>query len=472
MAAAAVLLIAGGVFLWMFWNNEYTVAVTVQGRQEETLEYGTEYKEQGAEAVFYGSHFRKKPVAVPVTTEGNVDTSVVGDYEIKYTAAHDEIVTTVSRTIHVVDTKKPEITLIQQAGSFTLPDTAYEEEGFTASDDYDGDLTDRVQRQEKDGTVIYTVTDSSGNTESVTRQIFYDDPVPPEIRLNEGQNITVTLDKEFVDPGYTATDNCDGDISFKVTVSGSVDTSQAGTYALTYTVTDSYENTTAITRQVTVSKPEPNLPPIPENPAGGTVYLTFDDGPGPYTDKLLDVLAKYNVKATFFVVNTEYIDKVARIAQEGHTVACHTATHKYSQVYASDEAYFEDLHTIQNAVEQRTGQKPMLLRFPGGSSNTVSRAYSKGIMTRLAQTVQKQGFHYFDWNVDSFDAGGAGTSNQVYRNVISGISKHDTSVVLQHDIHGFSVDAVERIIQWGQANGYTFLPLTADSPGCHHGINN
>ena len=114
----------------------------------------------------------------------------------------------------------------------------------------------------------------------------------------------------------------------------------------------------------------------------------------------------------------------------------------------------------------------MLLRFPGGSSNTISKDYSKGIMTRLAAAVTERGFTYFDWNVDSNDAGGAKTADEVFNNVIKGVKNKQNSVVLQHDMKSYSVDAVEKIIVWGLKNGYTFLPLDANSPTCHHGINN
>ena len=93
-------------------------------------------------------------------------------------------------------------------------------------------------------------------------------------------------------------------------------------------------------------------------------------------------------------------------------------------------------------------------------------------MTRLTKSVVENGFAYFDWNVDSKDAGGAKTPEEVFENVTSGISKRNTAVVLQHDLYDYSVDAVEQIILWGIANGYSFAPITADSPGCHHGVNN
>ena len=114
---------------------------------------------------------------------------------------------------------------------------------------------------------------------------------------------------------------------------------------------------------------------------------------------------------------------------------------------------------------------PTLIRFPGGSSNPVSALYSKGIMSRLVGAVGARGFRYADWNVSSGDAGGASTSEQVFNNVVSRFDDGQY-VVLQHDTMGFSVDAVERIIQYGMENGYTFLPMDNESYLAHHGVNN
>ena len=93
-------------------------------------------------------------------------------------------------------------------------------------------------------------------------------------------------------------------------------------------------------------------------------------------------------------------------------------------------------------------------------------------MTLLTEAVQDAGFQYFDWNVDSNDAGGAKTANKVRENIISGVLGNRVSVVLQHDIHAYSVEAVEGVIRWGLDNGYTFLPLCENSPGFHHGVRN
>ena len=204
------------------------------------------------------------------------------------------------------------------------------------------------------------------------------------------------------------------------------------------------------------------------------IYLTFDDGPGQYTGKLLDILKKYNVKVTFFVTGSGSDSIIKREYDEGHTVALHSATHDYSKIYKNTNAYFDDLYKIQNRVKRITGETATLIRFPGGSSNTVSRRYDGGthIMSKLSKMVQDKGFYYFDWNVTSGDAAGTPiSSDQVYKNVIKSL-REDYSVVLQHDIKGFSVNAVEKIIQYGLNNGYTFERLTETSPGAHHGINN
>jgi peptidoglycan/xylan/chitin deacetylase (PgdA/CDA1 family) len=241
-----------------------------------------------------------------------------------------------------------------------------------------------------------------------------------------------------------------------------------GTYELTYTVADEFENTATVTRTVEVAAQ--SLPEI-RTPQGNTIYLTFDDGPGPFTNQLLDVLKKHGVKATFFVVDTGYDAVMKRIVDEGHSIGIHSVTHDYETIYASPEAYFADLYGMQDIIYENTGIRTSLLRFPGGGSNTVS-SYNEGIMTILTRAVQDAGFRYFDWNVDSNDAGGAKKTATVVENVTEGVTHQKCSVVLQHDIHAFSVEAVEEIIIWGLRNGYTFLPLEMDSPVFQHAVYN
>ncbi len=465
----AVLIAAAAVAAVVVWNvNEFTLELTMAGESEITLEYGSDYADAGAVAVFFGTILHQEPETVEVVTEGMVDTDTVGTYTITYTASHMDLVQIYSRTVHVVDTQNPTITLTGDPDAYTLPGQEYAEEGYCAWDDYDGDITDWVVRTVGESEVVYTVEDSSGNRYETSRQIIYDDPVAPEITLLGDAEITVSAGKSFVDPGFTAIDNCDGDITDRVVVSGGIDPYLPGSYTISYTVEDSYGNTATASRTVTVS-------------AGGLynhggtngkiIYLTFDDGPSAHTPYLLDILKKYGVKATFFVVNTGYIGTISRTVAEGHTVAIHSKTHNYKSIYASEEAYFDDLYQMQQIIKNHTGKTTYMVRFPGGSSNTVS-SFNPGIMTRLAQALGEKGFYYFDWNVSSGDAGLVDTRDEVFNNVIQGIKGRNASVVLQHDSHGYSVRAVEKIIIWGLVNGYTFLPMDEYSPGCHHRIRN
>ena len=457
----------------LFCANEYTVTVVPYGDAQITLEYGTAYEEPGATATVSGSLLQKAEKTVDVQIQTDTDLTQVGTHVVRYVAQFEDTVGTAYRYVTVVDSQAPQIQLVTDPEKFTFPNETYEEEGFTALDNYDGDITAAVLRSESREEVTYTVADSSGNYTTVTRPIIYNDPVPPVLTLSGEKEMTLGKGRQYHEPGYNATDNCDGDITNKVTVSGRVDPTKPGEYTLVYTVKDSFQNSVSASRKVTVEKTpgEPIAAPAVVVPEGKVIYLTFDDGPGPRTPELLDILKKYNVKATFFVVNTAYIGTIKRAAEEGHSIAIHTKTHNFRKIYASEEAYYEDLYAMQDIIKAHTGQVTTLLRFPGGSSNTISR-FNRKIMTRLTKSVVDNGFQYFDWNVDSNDAGGARTANEVFQNVINGVSKKQTSIVLQHDIKDFSIDAVERIIQWGLANGYTFLPLQQNSPGCHHNVYN
>lgn len=265
------------------------------------------------------------------------------------------------------------------------------------------------------------------------------------------------LDDTYILPGedytlYSAYDNYDGDITDKVIVDEKED-------SVIYSVTDSFGNTTTVVKNKVTDETK-------------IIYLTFDDGPSKYTEELLEILKKYNVRATFFVVGTYYSDVLSKIAEDGHAIGIHTYSHEFKDIYKSEENYFADLNKIQDIIFEKTGSRSDLLRFPGGTSNTVSRKYNKGIMSRLSELVVEQGFQYFDWNVDSDDAGRARDSETVFENVKTGVDGKRIAVVLQHDTKKFSIDAVEQIIIWGEENGYVFLPLNKYSFNAHHNALN
>jgi peptidoglycan/xylan/chitin deacetylase (PgdA/CDA1 family) len=428
--------------------------------------------------VIKNQHLHEKKNKTHITVEGDVNTRKIGDYDIDVIVRKGNKKASKKIVVEVADKEAPVIELSGDIEMTIEAGTQFEEPGFSADDNYDGDLTEKVEKNndidtctKQDVTITYSVKDSSGNEAVANRTVHIVDTTPPQITLTQGSTCYVKCGTEYMEAGYYAEDICDGDITDKVQVTGDVNTRECGSYTVSYKVSDSSGNTAEAVRTVRVYKP---MTDNVVNPGDKVVYLTFDDGPGPYTQELLDVLDRYNVKATFFVTNgkPDYQNLIAEEASRGHTVAIHSASHDYSRIYQSVDAYFDDLNEMNNIILAQTGKYADIVRFPGGSSNTVSRSYCEGIMSQLVCAVEAKGFRYCDWNVSSGDAGSANTASQVICNVINGIKGRNISIVLQHDIKKFSVDAVEEIIQWGLSEGYTFLPITSTTPMSHHGINN
>ena len=189
----------------------------------------------------------------------------------------------------------------------------------------------------------------------------------------------------------------------------------------------------------------------------------------------MDILKEKDIKATFFVVNhsDDFDNLVKREFKEGHTIGLHSYTHNYKKIYSSSNNYFEDLKKISDKVKEVTGEETKIIRFQGGGSNTVSRGYSKGIMTYLTNEVINRGYHYFDWNVSSGDAGGAKNSKQVYNNVTKGLRKNRANIVLMHDFENNykTLNALRDIIDYGIRNGYTFQAIDMTTPLVRHKVN-
>ena len=439
------------------------------GDEDVVLEYGERFDDPGVEIRQVGRLFPITREAEVVYASEQPDPMRLGRQEMEYVIADKGRERRFVRTVTVVDTEKPQIELLPiPEGQEPSWMRGYVEPGFTATDNVDGDVTAIVEVTRLDDRVVYTVTDSSGN-EAVAER-----PIPggldaPEIELLDGETLTIPAAMSWEDPGFRVVDGQGQDLSEYVTVEGTVSPYRSGDYEVNYTLTNSLGESVTATRHVTV---EPVRQSDTVYPDTKTIYLTFDDGPGPYTDQLLDVLARYNVKVTFFVTGNQpdYYDCIKRAYEEGHSIGVHSFTHNYYSIYASEDAFFEDFNKCEDLIYEQTGSYTKLFRFPGGSSNTVS-SFNPGIMSRLTTTMTEMGYYYYDWNVSSGDAGETTETDRVYRNVTNGCS-FNVNVVLQHDIKGFSVAAVERIIVWGLNNGYQFLPLEESSYGAHHGVNN
>lgn len=289
-----------------------------------------------------------------------------------------------------------------------------------------------------------------------------------------------------VDSNFTTSESTKQEnTSIKDKIEDSESTSQSSTTSETGSVTEPTVTQPEETTQPSETEPavketdESLIETDPVKPIAGTIFLTFDDGPSlSITPQILDILKSNNITATFFIVDYEYgsekEDLVKRAFNEGHTIALHGTSHQYSEIYSSLDALISNFETLQEKVFTSTGYRSYIIRFPGGSSNTVSKKYSEGIMTKAVEYFSTTDFVYFDWNVDSQDAGGAYSKEEVFENVTSMIKPNRNNVVLMHDSNNkkYTVEALQDIINWGIAEGYVFEAITHETPQVTHRIAN
>ena len=327
-------------------------------------------------------------------------------------------------------------------------------------------------------TIVYTLKNGLGNKKTeCKRTVMVRDTTPPVVKLNGQDAVIITIGSGYTESGATATDNIDGDISANIRTQGSVDANRAGEYTITYLVNDAAGNEGKAVRKVIVKQRQSHSSTgTVLNPGNGkVVYLTFDDGPSAnITSSVLNTLAKYNAKATFFLIGAhldENANLVQRMVNEGHTVALHSNTHTYGQIYQSSDAFWQDIQTLSSRVESITGQIPNILRFPGGSSNTVSKKYCPGVMSQLVKQSAEKGYVYFDWNGAVGDATNKKmTANEMAQNCFDAMNKNSTPVILLHDAGDkkTTAEALEIILEKGIEQGYVFKGLTQDTPPVHH----
>ena len=442
-------LIGIGLVLYEF---VFMPSISLKGKNPTIVKYESKYVEMGYKASYLGKNITKD-----VKVSGKVNGKKLGEYKIKYKVKSGIFTRVVIRKVLVKDLEKPKMN-ISKDDVYICPGSDFVPEKVTATDNYDKKLKVKNVLSADKSSVTYSVSDSSGNTTKVTKKVIYKDNEAPKIEVNGGEEMYIQLGDQFDDLGVKVIDNCDGEIK-NYKRDGSWNANELGDYTITYTATDKAGNTSTATRKIIVSN--------------GVIYLTFDDGPNSgTTNVILDVLKEEGVKATFFVTNNGPDELIKREFDEGHTVALHTASHDYSIVYASEESYFNDLYSVQNRVKRITGQESKIIRFPGGASNTVSRRYSNGIMSRLTQEVLNRGFKYYDWNVSSGDAGSTTEASGVYSNVVNGLRHDRVNMVLMHDIKPYTRDAIRDIIRYGKNNGYRFEKITMDTEMITQRVNN
>ena len=199
-----------------------------------------------------------------ITSSGTVDTATEGTYTITYSvsdAAGNSV--SITRTVIVSLDLPPTITLTGSSTITLLVGDTYTEDGCVATDQEDGDITASITTSGTVDTsiagtytVVYSVRDSSGNLASVSREVVVNtspDTTAPSITLTGSSTINLTVGDTFTDPGATATDDVDGDLTSSISITGTVDTSTIGTYTLTYSVADAVSNSASTTRTVIVN---------------------------------------------------------------------------------------------------------------------------------------------------------------------------------------------------------------------------
>ena len=287
----------------------------------------------------------------------------------------------------------------------------------------------------------------------------------PEILLLGDDVIKLSSIDEYIEPGYSAIDNEDGDLTDSVTTNFvQID---GYNYQMEYVVTDSNEQTTTVTRDIRIIV--------------GVICLTFDDGPSAQiTPQILDILEEKEVVATFFVngySSEEEKGLVKRAYELGNVIGLHGYSHNYSEIYANIDVLMENFYKIESLVVDTIGVSSKIIRFPGGTSNTISRNYCEGIMSEAVTRVTEEGYIYVDWNIDSNDAGSDETNAEnIYNNVVSELQSGRTNVVLMHDSSNkqATVDALAGIIDYSIQNGYDFQTITesTDIHSSQHHTNN
>lgn len=396
----------------------FTPSLNLRGGDYVTVEAGLSFDDKGAFIRFLG--FIELPTDFEI--EGFVDSSKIDNYTLKYTARHFGRKLSCVRNVSVKDTKSPVINLVApNESSLVTTISKWEDPGYSAEDAFEGELTDKVKvemipdTESKVCTVIYRLSDSSGNTAEAKRTFKFE---KADIQSG-GEN------KEITKPATP----------------------------------DSDANTTV-------------------SDGDSVIYLTFDDGPSAgVTPRILDTLLANNVKATFFIINYSDTNKtlVKRAIDEGHSVGIHGYSHSYDVIYASDEAFIDNITKLHDRLLSDFDYDSKLMRFPGGSSNSISAKHNTGIMSRLCPKMESLGYAYFDWNVSSGDADEkTASAYYIVNGVTSGVKKGRANVVLMHDssTKTTTADALQEIIDFGKKNGFTFSALQHNSPTAHHRINN
>ena len=322
--------------------------------------------------------------------------------------------------------------------------------------------------------VVVVVEDSYGNKseKSAYVQVQAKDEQPPIV---SGLTPITLLIGDEIDLKKDVIVKDDHDDSPVLTIDDSkLNIRKIGEYEVYYHVKDQSGNEDTFIRKIEVLSQYDNREALSDGKK--TCYLTFDDGPSSNTKEILEILDQYHIKATFFVTGTSPKDfhYIKEAYQKGHTIGLHTYSHDYEYIYSSLKNYISDLNKIKDVVYQQIGKNVNFIRFPGGSSNLVSKKYNDGIMTRLTKKVIDLGYQYYDWTSINGDGEGIKTVDGLKKKAIEEIGNREDIMFLMHDsgTQENTVKALPDILDYLIEQGYVFQVLDETSPTFHHHVQN
>jgi peptidoglycan/xylan/chitin deacetylase (PgdA/CDA1 family) len=243
----------------------------------------------------------------------------------------------------------------------------------------------------------------------------------------------------------------------------------------------SFDNSQLIDSSALDDSSVDSLTPPPDDPDALRIYLTFDDGPSTVsTQRILEILDDYGIKATFFVLGYQaeyYPDIVRLVDSRGHVIANHSYSHDYTTIYRSADAFMTDISRCESVLTEILGRQPArILRFPAGSAAT-QLENNPTIRNTIKNSLADGGWRYFDWNASMGDswAGGSPQPGELGTALISYIDGiiaqgYTDIVVLAHDTNSrpWTPADLPMVIEYCQARGYVFKTLSIDSPPCQY----
>ncbi len=448
-----IIILSIGILFFIFQALTSSHIVLVSKTQEVEINSQVDYKE-------FVKEVKDGKISDIKINSKNVKIGELGEYTVIFQYQDEKA----EMKLKVVDTKAPRVQLknltIAQNQNIKAEDLVKKivdetKTKVSFANHYDFSTVGQLQVQ-------VVVQDEAGNrtTEKATIEVVKDEKAPVIVAnsfsVKKGDKVDLL---KYV----TIRDDYDQNPKLVIEKNG-FDVNKNGTYTIKYIATDFSGNKSE--KEVKVFVKDKVVEKI--------VYLTFDDGPSKFTPQVLEILKKYDCKASFFItgMNSSYYKYIKVAHNQGHTIGLHTFSHKYNKVYASINEYFKDLDKIGQLAKEYIGFVPKYIRFPGGSSNTVSRRHTKGIMTKLTKMVEEKGYQYYDWNAENGDGYTKMDKSEMIRRATS--SSSNQVMILMHDANGkqSTVDTLPTIIKYYQDRGYVFKAIDDSTPIYHQHVNN